>query len=285
MARHDADDIAFPNRLGAQLDYMRSNAECVAVSSNAYIINDDGVRSGVVTDHGSVDSADPSFLPPREPYLMHPFLMIRRRALEDVGRYRHVFHAEDADLYWRVQRYGKLVNIVDALGEYRIHPNSVTSKSILNGRVNAINSQLAAISELRRRSGTLDIEFKKSAIDSYHSAGSLARMVQIGSADLTSDERADLEVGASLKLLEMALYRPYRLEVSDCAFIKRAVTQASHRSRESMRYAASLHLYMCALLLRRGQFSCLVSLATPDMYPKLVLHFLKSKITQFSSRS
>jgi len=278
IARHDADDIAFPNRFDRELDYLRGHPDCIAVSAKAHIIDTNGTRTGMVTDHGDPQSANPGSIPPHEPHLMHPFLMIRRSAIEEVGRYRHVFHAEDADLYWRLQLLGGLVNLPDILGEYRIHTASVTSKSILNGRVNAINSQLAAISELRRRAKTPDIVFDKSLLLAYHKARSLQGMVEVASTLLTDLERHRLELGAVLKLFEMALYRPYKLELNDCVYGRKVIARNRGQPSEVRKQMDLLSIYISAMLMRRGEFS-LVGAVTPIyVYPKIALHLIRAKL-------
>lgn len=283
IARHDADDIAFPERFERQIEYLRAHPDCIAVSARAHIIDTHGVRSGEITDHGDPKLARPDLFPPTEPFLMHPFLMIRRIAVEQVGRYRHVFHAEDADLYWRVQRLGDLVNLPDVLGEYRIHPGSVTSKSIRNGRVNAINSQMAALSELRRRAGSPDIVFRKDAITSYHDAKTLEGMIQVASAELTDIEKGQLELGAVLKLFEMALYRPYKLELSDCSYGRSVLARNHSRPHNTRFHMDRINVYISAFLMRRGEFSLMKAVTPLPIYPKILAHFLQAKLRRFSA--
>ncbi len=163
---------------------------------------------------------NPFYAPSKEPYLMHPFLLARREALVAAGGYRHVFHAEDTDLYWRLSDLGRLSNVVDVLGEYRVHANSVTAKSILNGRVAAVNSQLAAVSERRRRDGTTDLAFARTALPAYHAAERLAGIVDVASQGLTPQEAVYLRVATGAKLLEIAGYRPFRMTADDCGTIR-----------------------------------------------------------------
>ena len=278
VARHDADDIAFPERLELQLEYLLAHEECIAVSGRAFIINTEGVRTGVITDNGDPSLADPDMIPPIEPYLMHPFLMMRRLVIEKVGRYRHVFHAEDADLYWRSARFGSLVNLPNIFGEYRIHPGSVTGKSVLNGRVNAVHSQLAAISELRRRSGVQDIHFDKSLISRYHKAQSLQEIVKVASSPLNRGERDDLELGAVLKLFEMSLYRPYRLEVADCEFARGVIARNGRRSEKIRLGMDRLLIYVSAMLIKRRELELVWALTPLKFYPRIALHFARSRL-------
>lgn len=220
VARHDADDIAFPERLATQMAFLDTAPDCVAVGCNAFHIDGHGRRLGYTTTFKPTVVGNPFYAPSKEPYLMHPFLLARREALVAAGGYRHVFHAEDTDLYWRLSDLGRLSNVVDVLGEYRVHENSVTAKSIVNGRVAAVNSQLAAVSERRRRVGRQDLAFPRTTLPAYHAAERLAGIVDVASKDLTPQEAVYLRVATGAKLLEIAGYRPFRLTADDCGTIR-----------------------------------------------------------------
>ncbi len=221
IARHDADDIAFPTRFARQVELFRARPELIATGCGARHIDPQGRFMGTVARFFSTDQADPKFMPAREPYLLHPFLMVRRQALADIGGYRHVVHAEDADLYWRLQEVGALFSDRTVHGEYRIHDESVSSRSVRNGRVMAVSSQLCALSASRRRSGQLDLRFSREDGGALRAAsGSFEEVCRIGSAQLQPEEARRLRLAASAKLLEFAGYRPYAPEMEDCVFIR-----------------------------------------------------------------
>lgn len=219
VARQDADDISFPERLKRELDHLLHHPGCVAVSGNVHEIDQNGVRRGNTSHFPLIAVGDSTYIPAREPFLMHPFLMARREAIEQIGGYRYVFHAEDADLYWRLSSYGSLENL-GLLGEYRIHAGSVTSRTVTNGRVGAVQSQLAAISHQRRLSNRHDIHFEKSMLIRYEEARSLEAIVSLASAQLDEHESAFLALGSAAKLLTLAQYRPYTLEIADLRYAR-----------------------------------------------------------------
>lgn len=227
VARHDADDIAHPRRLEHQLGYMRQHPECIGVSGAARLIDEHGRFLGVVVRLPSPDVADANWIPAKEPYLM-PFLMARLSALRAVGGYRYVIHSEDSDLYWRMQEHGHLHNMDAVLGEYRMHSASISGSSVNNGRIMALSSQLAAISALRRRAGRVDLTFPKEATLRYRAAASLAEIFELGCRGLTPSEIEHLEIALAAKLLELADYRPYELELADCRFIRTALAKRMH---------------------------------------------------------
>ena len=214
VARHDADDVAFPSRLERQLAFLDANPDVVAVGCNVFHTNDDGVRTGTTRFEPFV-TGDPDYVPALEPYLIHPFLLVRRAALVACGGYRYSFHSEDADLYWRLRRQGRLANLPDFLGEYRLHALSVSSRSIVNGRIAAVTSQLAALSERRHRAGAPDVAFPAEALAAYQKATELAPIVALASTGLSEAERAHLEIATAAKLVELSDYRPYRLTRAD----------------------------------------------------------------------
>ncbi len=248
IARHDADDIAFPDRFGVQLEWLDAHPECVAVSGNAWNIDAAGHRDGSRTAFEGRAIGDPLYAPSKEPYLMHPFLMARRDVVAAAGGYRHVFHAEDTDLYWRLARDGTLVNLPDLLGEYRLHAQSVSSRSVLNGRIAAVHAQLGALSERRRRAGRTDLHFPKDALARYHADATLDAIIERAARELDADERAHLEIATAAKLLELTTYRPYRLERADIATIRRAV--ARHYRRLT---ATNLRQLVFRQILHRGR--------------------------------
>ncbi|HET9630425.1 MAG TPA: glycosyltransferase family A protein [Novosphingobium sp.] len=214
MARHDGDDIAFPDRLARQVAYLDKHSDCTAVSCTAWHIDAQGRRIGT-TGSGGDAVGNPHAVPAGEPYLMHPFLLARLDAVRAVGGYRHVLHAEDSDLYWRLEAIGRLHVLDERLGEYRIHAGGVTSGSAQNVRATAVFSQLAALSARRRALAAADIAFSPSLAREVRESPSLARMIELASEGLDDGERRYLEVAAAAKMLQLRVYRRFRFSLAD----------------------------------------------------------------------
>ena len=268
IARHDADDLAVPDRFEKQREWLRSHPECSAVSGSIIEIDAVGRELGPQVSLRSPDLADPKHYPQMEPYLVHPFLMMRRASVEAVGGYRYVFHAEDTDLYWRLQETGGLTNMPDLLGRYRIHGQSVTSASTLNGRIAAMSSQLGGISAMRRRAGRPDIAFPKSALAEYAQARTLKGIVRLGSRGLDAEEAARLAVAASAKLLELAAYRPYELDGEDCSFIRASIMRAlPSMTPESRTLCVRMLSGTAARLAAQGQVAASIRMSPVKFYP------------------
>lgn len=277
VARMDADDICFPDRFQDQVDYLDNHPDCVAVSSNAYHIDASGRRTGRKSEFDDL-TPDPNWAPSKEPYLLHPFLMVRREAVVKAGGYRYVYHAEDVDLYWRLLGVGRLHNLDALHGEYRIHPHSVSSKSIENGRLAAVSAQLAAISEIRRRSGLEDLAFSREYIAVIRSAGGLADMIDAAGRALNGKERSALAIATAAKLLDLTSYRPYELESDDCRYISAAIERGSVDV--SDRNAAELRfrrIQAARRLFAIGRYREAISLTPIRLLPRILAYHLRLK--------
>ena len=273
IARFDADDVSYPQRLEVQLSYLHENADCVAVGCRIDHIDEAGHPLSNLPHPGQPDLADPWRVPAREPYLMHSFLMVRRSAMIKVGGYRHVMNSEDTDLYWRLTECGRLYNLEISLGQYRMNPMSISGASIGNGRVMAINSQRAALSAIRRRQGRQDLNFTYSKKAPFESR-TLEELYQLSCSDLDSEERAHLSIAASAKLLELASYRPYELEYSDCVFIRRSLSEASRLSKQNQRDVYWLVTVAAARLLRGARLVDAAALVPASTYPIVIARLM-----------
>lgn len=283
VARHDSDDLAYPDRFEKQLAYLNEHPDCVAVSGAARHIDEAGQALGELVDLPSPDLADPHAYPQREPYLLHPFLMMRRAAVEAVGGYRHAFHAEDTDLYWRLQEIGRLANMPDLLGAYRIHAQSISGGSLLNGRISALTSQLAGFSAIRRRAGERDIVFTKGALSDYQRARSLENIIRAGRSGLDTGEGERLTTAVCAKLLELASYRPYELEPEDCSFIRKTILRALPEMTSESRKRCSKMLSGTAARLAYGaQISAAIRLAPPRYYPQIAARLALRIVVPFT---
>jgi glycosyltransferase involved in cell wall biosynthesis len=273
VARQDADDISDPSRLAMELAYLSTHTDCVAVSGAAKHVDEQGRFLGTIQTFPQPDQADPRWAPSREPYLMHPFLMVRRADLLAIGGYRHVYYAEDTDLCWRLQELGAMHNLDMPLGEYRMHTGSVSSQSIINGRVMALSSQLAGLSALRRRTGRADLKFPKKAIIEYQNAGMLSKLWELGKRELDDDEAGYLRIALAGKLLELSSYRPYELEFSDCQFIRNALHELGRLPDANRKDLGRLYARAGARLLINRRFREVAALVPPQLYVPMIMRF------------
>jgi glycosyltransferase involved in cell wall biosynthesis len=251
VARQDADDISFPERLAVEIDYLRRNRECIAVSSGGITIDDKGRKTGGAWLH-KPELADASWIPAREPYLSHPFLMVRREIYQRLG-YRNFFVSEDADLCWRLEETGKIRSLPIPLGYYRAFENSASTRMAVNTRIQAVASQLAAIAARRRRAQRGDLHLDPRLYVRMVKANDLEAIIEIFRDRLTDEEFQYLRRASIIKLLEITTYRPSRVNLREARLAYRelyAIARSRWSRRDSIFHTCS---HACRVLRRRGQ--------------------------------
>lgn len=127
VARMDADDIAHPSRLQKQLAHLDANADCVAVGSAVYVMDETGGHVGTSNYPEEHSEIAQTLIDGRSNAMAHPTVMARRTALLAVGGYRpDSVPSEDLDLWFRLSRIGTLANLQEQLLRYRRHANAVS---------------------------------------------------------------------------------------------------------------------------------------------------------------
>ena len=119
IARMDTDDIACPDRLQKQYDYMMSHDNVAAVGGYIEEFCDDNSFSNVKTMPCSAEEIR-SYARFRNP-LNHMTVMFRKEAICMVGNYRHYPFLEDYDLWSRVLAMGyEMENLPEVLVRARV---------------------------------------------------------------------------------------------------------------------------------------------------------------------
>lgn len=123
IARMDADDIALPDRLQVQFNFLNQHLDVTLCGSQAVKINETGEVVGYTKNplsHDLMQKVAKHINP-----LTHPTWMIRRSDLIGVGAYHNYPNTEDYDLLIRLLLQGKkIVNLRKVLLKYRIHENN-----------------------------------------------------------------------------------------------------------------------------------------------------------------
>jgi glycosyltransferase involved in cell wall biosynthesis len=157
IARMDADDISYPDRLFKQVKFLNEHPSYVVIGSRTQLIDEDGdplCFFSLETTHQEIDFAH---LQGKGGSIAHPAAMFRKNNFNSVGQYRMEFiHAEDLDLWLRMAEVGKLGNLPDLLLDYRQHSQSVGHKC----RTEQIDSTNKAIKEAYERRGIINADFK-----------------------------------------------------------------------------------------------------------------------------
>ena len=121
IARMDADDVALPDRLQQQMDFLSNNPDVAICGTAAEIIATDGRILGHFRPvQGAKRVAIAAeYAPP----LFHPTWLMRREVVNILGGYREMAYSEDYDFQLRALDAGLLLDNCPAVGiRYRRNP-------------------------------------------------------------------------------------------------------------------------------------------------------------------
>lgn len=154
IARMDGDDVCCPNRFRAQLEFMRSNPDVVAVGCQCDVIDRSGNRVGQIRRPVTHDEIEHKFFNGGGG-IMHPAAMIRAEGLRSIGGYDETLrYAQDMDLFLRLGEIGRLANLSETALKYRWHAGQIS----VGKRSQQLICVAAAISKasLRRNISVVD---------------------------------------------------------------------------------------------------------------------------------
>ncbi len=127
IARLDADDIARPERLKIQVEYMDNHPEVDVLATSSQSFDEKGVLfEGHTSTDEDILKIDFLF----SCGICHPTVMMRKSILEDKClRYDNAFNkVEDYELWTRMLSMGCVIRSIDIiLLDHRLHQNQVTS--------------------------------------------------------------------------------------------------------------------------------------------------------------
>lgn len=127
IARMDADDISFEDRIEKQLCYIKSN-QLDMIGSGVILIDENDKEIGKINVPQSNDKIVKLYK--FGSFLLHPTWFVRREVYLSLKGYRNIFSCEDYDFVLRaISKKIKLGNIEEPLLKYRIRRSSISNSS------------------------------------------------------------------------------------------------------------------------------------------------------------
>lgn len=151
IARMDADDVAFKNRLQLQYRYLTTHPQTVLVGAQCQLINHKGETIGLKKfpiQHNQIYQLALLRTP-----LQHPVVMINRSLLPTNFKWYDQNHvpAEDLDLFFRLFQIGQVTNLPHTLLKYRQVNNSLSLSHPKKTFLTALKIRLKAMSDYQYR--------------------------------------------------------------------------------------------------------------------------------------
>lgn len=122
IARMDADDISYPDRLQKQVAYMLAHPDCGLLSTWARVVTHDKRPVRLEKYSRRFYYYNLNF----ECWIYHPTVVLRKTAVVSAGMYSKPY-SEDYDLFWKIAREYKIDNLDEPLLDYRLSPTSLNT--------------------------------------------------------------------------------------------------------------------------------------------------------------
>ena len=151
IARMDADDIASPDRIAKQVDFLKKHKEVVAVGGQCEIINATGENIGTKT-FPLTDSKIKKMIFSSVP-LQQPTLMVARFRLPKnfIWYDENYSSAEELELLFKLFKFGEVRNLKECLLKYRIHKGNTSLKNPKKTFFLTLKTRFLAISKYKYR--------------------------------------------------------------------------------------------------------------------------------------
>jgi glycosyltransferase involved in cell wall biosynthesis len=152
VARMDADDISRPDRFAKQFALLGEHPDVVAVSGGIDFIDERGRYIKTVLFPTLPESIASELL--FHSVVVHPAVMMRTASVRAVGGYRRVArHAEDYDLWLRLNEVGRIANLPDVVLSFRTHAANTSKARFVEKELAVVAAREAA---RQRRTGKAD---------------------------------------------------------------------------------------------------------------------------------
>ncbi len=127
LAVMDADDVALPDRLQRQVDFLHHHPNCVWLGG-AFTLIDERDRILTTIRMAEDNETIQRILLEGHTSFLHSSAMIRKSALRQVNGYDERFKTgSDLDLWLKLTEIGEVSNLPEVVVKYRIHTQSISS--------------------------------------------------------------------------------------------------------------------------------------------------------------
>jgi glycosyltransferase involved in cell wall biosynthesis len=157
LARHDADDVAYPTRLARTVEHIHEHPWAGMFYSLAEYYPSGSVGRFRST-RGTPEEIQKLVLAGCLPAICHPSVTLNVAKVVGLGGYRFDLHVEDIDLWWRMALIHDIRFIPEVLVGFRQNLESISSKNLGEQAVNVLYVQYLLLSELR---GLTPLEYKE----------------------------------------------------------------------------------------------------------------------------
>ena len=163
IARSDADDFSYPERLEKQLAFMESNPDVVMVGTSVMWIDPLGIPIGLCPMEYDHELIEIELLKGNGSAICQPSVMIRTDVLKNIGGYDNRWRVtEDLDLFLRLAEVGRLTNMREVLVNWRQHLASTNHSK----REQQLVETRALLEEAhQRRSLSVDMSYMNDRLD------------------------------------------------------------------------------------------------------------------------
>ena len=154
IARLDADDIALPNRLNHQLNFVKANNDVSLLGGGCIEIDETGTE---IKEHAYPLGHNilMKHLMTGNKFFPHSSAFFNRQIVIDLGGYNEQFsRSQDWDLWLRIGEIGRIACLDVPVIKLRKHSNMISNTN--NGRLQTIMGMCAVICHLRCKEGLSD---------------------------------------------------------------------------------------------------------------------------------
>lgn len=147
LARHDADDIAYPHRLACAAEYIKRYPDAGMFYSLAKF-QPEGCLGHFRTTKGSPGEIRAMVASGYLPIVCHPTVVLHAGRTRALGGYRFNLHVEDVDLWWRMALRYDVRMIPEVTVGFRQNTRGITSANLRNQILNTLYIQYLLLSYL-----------------------------------------------------------------------------------------------------------------------------------------